>query len=314
MRYLEMLHEGDRVSEIYLCKNKQIAKTKAGKTYYSMVLQDKTGSVDAKIWELGSGIDHFETMDYIKVDGDVTSFQGSIQLNIRRVRKASEGEYVPADYLPTTSKNRKEMYQELVGYINGMKNDKLRQLASSFFIEDKVFLKKFVDHSAAKTVHHSFVGGLLEHTLSVMKFCDFMADRYPLINRDLLLCAALFHDIGKTEELSDFPQNDYTDGGQLLGHIMIGVEMIGERIRTIDHFPQKTAVELKHCIISHHGELEYGSPKKPALLEAVALSLADNTDAKMQTMSEILTGAGDSNEWLGYNRFFDSNIRKTQTT
>lgn len=311
MRYLEMLREGDRVSEVYLCKVKQVSKTKAGKSYYSLILQDKTGSVDAKIWELGAGIDHFESMDYIKVDGDVTSFQGSVQLNIRRVRRASEGEYVPEDYLPVSSKDLKQMYHELVSFVNSIKNDKLRQLVSSFFVEDKEFVKRFVYHSAAKSVHHSFVGGLLEHTLGVVKLCDFYATRYPLLNRDLLLSAAMFHDIGKTEELSAFPQNDYTDEGQLLGHIMIGTEMIGARIRSIPNFPGKLAVELKHCILSHHGELEYGSPKKPALIEAVALSMADNTDAKIQTMTEIMQGAGDNSDWLGYNRFFESNLRKT---
>lgn len=311
MRYLEMLREGDRVSEIYLCKVKQVAKTKAGKSYYSLILQDKTGNVDAKIWELGAGIDHFESMDYIKIDGDVTSFQGSVQLNIKRVRRASEGEYVPEDYFPVSSKDLKQMYQELVEFVNSIKNDKLRQLVSSFFVDDKEFVKKFVYHSAAKSVHHGFVGGLLEHTLGVVKLCDFYTTRYPLINRDLLLSAALFHDIGKTEELSAFPQNDYTDEGQLLGHIMIGTEMIGARIRSITNFPDKLALELKHCILSHHGELEYGSPKKPALMEAVALSMADNTDAKIQTMTEIMQGAGENNDWLGYNRLFESNLRKT---
>ena len=155
------------------------------------------------------------------------------------------------------------------------------------------------------------VGGLLEHTLSVVKLCDYYAGYYPGINRDLLLTAAMFHDIGKTKELSVFPENDYTDDGQLLGHIIIGTEMVGERIRTIPGFPEKLATELKHCILAHHGELEYGSPKKPALLEALALNFADNTDAKMETMLEILHGAGDNQGWLGYSRLMETNVRKT---
>ncbi len=203
------------------------------------------------------------------------------------------------------------MYEELVGFIRSVKNPYLNKLASSYFIEDRVFAKDFQFHSAAKSVHHGFVGGLLEHTLSVVKLCDYYAGYYPGINRDLLLTAAMFHDIGKTKELSVFPENDYTDDGQLLGHIIIGTEMVGERIRTIPGFPEKLATELKHCILAHHGELEYGSPKKPALLEALALNFADNTDAKMETMLEILHGAGDNQGWLGYSRLMETNVRKT---
>ena len=215
MKYIGQFHDGMHISDVYLCKKKQIALTKNGKEYGALTLQDKTGTVDAKIWDLGSpGVGNFETLDYV-------------------------------------------------------------------------------------------------YTLSVMKLCDYFAAVYPRLNRDLLLTGALFHDIGKTRELSAFPENDYTDDGQLLGHIIIGTEMVSERIREIPRFPEKLAAELKHCILAHHGELEYGSPKKPALFEAVALSLADNADAKLETMNEIIAGAGDNNGWLGYNRLLESNVRKT---
>ncbi|MEG0961843.1 MAG: HD domain-containing protein [Lachnospiraceae bacterium] len=313
MKYIETLREGERVGEIYLCKMKQTALTKAGKSYGNLVLQDKTGTLDAKIWDPNSqGIDEFEAMDYIDVVGDTTSFQGSLQLNVKRVRKAQEGEYEPKDYLPITDKDIDGMYQELVEFIQEMENPYLKQLAAGFFIEDKEFEKRFKFHSAAKSVHHGFVGGLLEHTLSVAKLCNYYVQIYPILHKDLLLTAALFHDVGKLEELSTFPANDYTDEGQLLGHIMIGAQMLGERIRTIPGFPNKLSNELKHCILSHHGELEYGSPKKPALAEAVALSFADNTDAKMETIREVFAAAPEgSTDWLGYNRFFESNLRKT---
>jgi 3'-5' exoribonuclease len=312
MRYVETFREGIHVSDVYLCKNKQIALTKSGKEYGNLILQDKTGTVDAKIWDLGSpGIGNFETLDYVYIDADVTVFQNSNQLNIKRIRKADEGEFVPGDYLPVSSKNIGLMYEEFLGFIRTIKNPHLRKLSESFFVEDAAFAKAFQFHSAAKSVHHGFVGGLLEHTLSVVKLCDYYAGYYPYINRDLLLTAAMFHDIGKTRELSRFPENDYTDDGQLLGHIIIGTEMVGERIRSMEGFPEKTASELKHCILAHHGELEYGSPKKPALIEALALNFADNTDAKMETMIEVLKGAGDNNGWLGYNRLMESNLRKT---
>lgn len=312
MKFIESFREGMHVSGVYLCKTKQIALTKNGKEYGSLTLQDKTGTVDSKIWELNSpGISDFSAMDYVCVDADVTLFQGSFQLNIKRIRKADEGEYNSADYLPVTGKDITQMHHELTQFITSIRNEPLRKLAASFFINDPAFVKVFCAHSAAKSVHHSFVGGLLEHTLSVVKLCEYFSKQYHLLNRDLLITAAMFHDIGKTKELSVFPENDYTDEGQLIGHIIIGVQMIEERILSMGNFPKKLENELVHCILAHHGELEYGSPKKPALIEAMALNLADNADAKMETMSEILGGAGDNNGWLGYNRFMESNIRKT---
>lgn len=312
MKYIETFREGMHVSGVYLCKTKQIFLTKNGKEYGSLTLQDKTGTIDAKIWELGSpGISEFSAMDYVCIDADITMFQGSFQMNIKRIRQADEGEYTPGDYLPVTSKDVQQMYHELTQYITTIRNESLRKLASSFFVQDAAFVKTFCNHSAAKSVHHSFVGGLLEHTLSVVKLCDYFSKQYPLLNRDLLLTAAMFHDVGKTKELSVFPENDYTDEGQLIGHIIIGVQMIQERIAALGGFPQKLESELIHCILAHHGELEYGSPKKPALIEAMALNLADNADAKLETMTEILKGAGDNSGWLGYNRFMESNIRRT---
>ena len=315
MKYIDTFREGMHIADVYLCKNKQIAMTKNGKEYGNLVLQDKTGTIDAKIWDLGSpGVGDFETMDYVHVEADITLFQNSNQMNIRRIRRAQEGDYVEADYLPVSKKNIKEMYEELLGCIGTVKNPYLQKLLSIYFVDSPAFAKAFQFHSAAKSVHHGFVGGLLEHTLSVAKMCDYYSSCYPQLNRDLLLTAAIFHDIGKTKELSRFPENDYTDDGQLLGHIIIGTEMVGKGIRAIPGFPEVLAVELKHCILAHHGELEYGSPKKPALLEALALNFADNTDAKMETMIEALNAGNpgsDNKGWLGYNRLLETNIRKT---
>ncbi len=152
----------------------------------------------------------------------------------------------------------------------------------------------------------------MEHTLGVTKNCDYFAKMYPVLNRDLLLTAAIFHDIGKLKELSTFPENDYTDAGQLLGHIMIGAEWVGDAIKSIDGFPVVLANELKHCILAHHGELEFGSPKKPALVEALALSFADNIDAKMETFRELLVNVPENDtKWQGYNRFMETNFRRT---
>lgn len=312
MKFINELREGERVGEIYLCKQKQSAVTKNGKPYESLVLQDKTGTIDAKIWDPNSqGIDDFGVLDYIAIVGDVNSFAGALQISVKRVRRAKEGEYQASDYLPVSENNVDEMTQKLLDLIHSVKNPYLSRLLIRLFIEDKGFFQIFKSHSAAKTVHHGFVGGLLEHTISVARLCDFYAGAYPVLNRDLLITAALCHDIGKTRELAPFPLNDYTDDGQLLGHIVIGTEIIHDIIRDIPDFPGLLESELKHCLLSHHGELEYGSPKKPALAEAVALNLADNTDARMETLTELFGAAGGKKEWLGYNRLFESNLRKT---
>ena len=277
MKYIQELREGERLSQIFFCKNKTIATTKAGKTYYSLTLQDKTGVLDGKVWELSGAIEHFENLDFIKIDGDVTLFNGSLQLNCRRIRKAKEGEYDQKDYFPVSEKDPAVMFKELDGFIQKVKEPHLHELLLSFF-GDKEFVKNFCQHSAAKSVHHGFIGGLLEHTLSVTKICDFFCTLYPMINRDLLLTAA--------------------------------IEMIGSHIREIPGFPPVLASELKHCILAHHGEFEYGSPKKPAIIEAAALNFADNADAKLEIMKEQLASATPG-EWIGFNRLMDSNIKKT---
>ena len=311
MRYINTLHEGDTIRYVYLCKGKRSAETRNGRPYDNLILQDKTGTLDGKVWDSNSGgIADYDEMDFIEVYGEIISYNNNLQLNIKQIRKAQEGEYIAADYMPTTEKSTDGMYEELLGYIKKVENQYLRQVLEYYFVKDETFIRNFKGHSAAKTVHHGFAGGLLEHTLSVVKFCDYMVGAYPILNKDLLFTAAICHDIGKTKELSSFPENDYTDEGQLLGHIVIGVEMIGDAVRNIPDFPEKLANELKHCIVAHHGELEYGSPKKPALAEAMALNLADNADAKMQTMTELFKDKK-GNDWLGYNRLFESNIRKT---
>lgn len=312
MKYIATLREGDRIGDVYLCRNRHSALTKAGKPYETLLLQDKTGTLDAKIWDVNSsGIEEFEALDYIYVVGDVTRFQNALQLNVKRVRKMQEGEYDPADYLPVSERDIPQMYRGLQTAIEQFKNPWLKQLAESFFM-DPEFEKQFCFHSAAKSVHHGFVGGLLEHTLHVTQICDFFSKLYPMMNRELLLCAAMFHDIGKLEELSPFPSNDYTDDGQLMGHIVIGAMKVQRHIDAIEGFPKKLASELIHCILAHHGELEYGSPKKPALMEALALSYADNSDAKLETMREALTNIPPEDQsWQGFNRFLDSNIRRT---
>ncbi len=318
MRFIESFYDGLRVSDVYLVKTKNAALTKNGKEYLNVTLQDRTGQVDAKVWEPNSpGISDFDVLDYVHVEGNVTVYNGTNQLSIQRLRVAAEGSYEPKNYLPVSSRSKEEMEAELDQMIKSVKNPYLNKLLNSIFVEDEAFHKEFMQHSAAKSVHHGYVGGLAEHTLSVAAVCDYFAKHYPDLHRDLLITAALCHDIGKVRELTAFPRNDYSDEGQLIGHIIIGYQKVMEVAGKIAGFPDTLAAELGHCILSHHGELEYGSPKKPALMEAMALSFADNVDAKLQTMREALDAAdkngkaAEGNGWIGFNRLIDSNLRKT---
>ena len=313
MKYISDLSEGMRVHDVYLCKTKNSATTRNGKEYINIILQDKTGQIDGKIWDPDSpGIGEFEPMDYVNIDGQVTVFNGNRQLNCNMIFKAEEGNYNPGDYFPVTECNIDEMKEELLKLTDSIRDNYLSQLLKSFFA-DESFMKSFAAHSAAKSVHHGFIGGLLQHTLSVAQICDDMAKHYSFVNRDLLVAGAMLHDIGKLHELSAFPANDYTDAGQLLGHIVIGYQMVNNHIARIPKFPKRLAGEILHLILSHHGELEYGSPKKPALIEAMILSFADNMDAKVETMHEALNAKEVQNEdgWVGFNKFLDTNLRKT---
>lgn len=313
MKYIKELTDGDRVFDIYLCKTKTSAVTKNGKAYESVTLQDKTGSIDAKIWEPNNpGIAEFEAMDYIEVYGDVTSFNGALQVSIKRIRRCQEGEYNQSDYFPVSSKDNDSMYQELLSLVQSIKDPYYKQLLQKLFVENQEFVKTFRYSSAAKAVHHGFIGGLLEHTLSVAKLCDYYAGAYPILKRDLLLTAAICHDIGKTKELAPFPVNDYTDEGNFLGHIVIGTTMVGEVAAAIENFPKEQLTQLQHCILAHHGKYEYGSPKLPSIIEAVALNYADDTDAKMETFKEILENNEDKTGWLGFSRLFETNVKASK--
>lgn len=312
MIFIRDLKDGDKITSIYLCKSKKRASKKNGDPYLNLELQDKTGTISSKIWDPDSpGIDDFDDSDYIEVGAEVSVYNSALQLVVRRARKVSEGEYNPADYLPVSPYNVNDMYSELVGYVDSIKNEYLKRLASMYYKENEALIKKFKLHSAAKSVHHGYVGGLLEHTVSVTRFCDYLANNYKFLRRDLLIVGGLFHDIGKLEELSAFPANDYTEVGELIGHIVKGCMMLSESIDKIEGFPVKLKNELLHCILAHHGEYEYGSPKKPMIAEAVALNIADSADAKLEIFKEVLDKPN-LDEWQGYNKFFSVNIKRTK--
>lgn len=311
MRYIKDIKDGYAVQDVYLCKTKNSATTKNGKEYLNVILGDKTGNVDCKIWNADSaGINDFEPKDYVYINGEAKTFNGNLQIDIKQIRKADESEYDVSDFIPTTKKDVDEMYDSIIKCISQVDNNYLHALLEEFFVNDEEMIKKFKLSSAAKSIHHNFAGGLVEHTLGVARLCAFYCKQYPALNQDLLLTAALLHDIGKTREFTEFPENDYSDEGNLLGHIIIGIEMVTEKANLIPGFPEDTLTQLKHCIAAHHGKLEFGSPKKPGIIEAMALSYADDTDAKMQTFTQFLEES-DNYDWA-YCKAFEGSIRMTK--
>ena len=312
MRYINELREGENLVEHYLCKSKQTLKSRAGKSYYSLKLQDKTGTIDAKVWDLNNDIKSFDENDFIKIDGTVLIYNNEPHLNIRRIRKSDEGEYNPMDYIPSTEKNIDEMLKELYGYIDSINDKYIKKLLQEIFINDEYVSKCFKTHSAARTMHHSYLGGLVEHTLSVTQICDFMAGRYKNVNRDLLVATAMLHDVAKVKELSQFPMNEYTDDGQLLGHIVMGSEMVHEAASKIEDFPKTLESLIKHSILAHHGEYEFGSPELPKTIEAFILHCADNMDAKTKAIEEAIEGNSTQGNWVGYQRIMQRNIRNSE--
>ncbi len=311
MRYINELTEDERVIDVYLCKQKQSLKSRNGKTYYSLRLQDKTGIIDAKVWDLTKDIQNFNENDYIKIDASVVTFNNEYQLKVVKVRKSEEGEYDPKDYIPSTSKDITVMYKEIESIVNDINDEYIKKLLKNILARPDI-KDNFKSHSAAKTMHHNYMGGLLEHTLSVTQLCLKVAEHYgKMINKDLLVCYAILHDIGKVKELSSFPENDYTDEGQLLGHLIIGTELVGEEARKIEGFPKNTENLIKHGILSHHGKLEYGSPKLPATMEAFVFHMIDEMDAKTKMIEDLLTVDNGQGVWVGYNRMLERNLRKT---
>lgn len=311
MKYINELRDGESVVGHFLCKTRQSAKSRNGKTYLSLMLQDKTGMVDGKVWDMNKDIQSFAENDMIKIDAFVTTFNNDLQLNVKRIRRSQEGEYDPADFIPSTEKDIDEMMAELLAYIKTIESSYIKQLLEDIFCKHPIISKEFKFHSAAKNMHHSCRGGLVEHTLAVTQICDFMAPRYKFVDRDILVASAMLHDVGKVLELSDFPENDYTDDGQLLGHIYIGAELIKDAAAKIEGFPRQLESLLKHCMLSHHGELEYGSPKVPETIEAFILNCADNMDAKTKMIEEMLTDDNTIGNWAGYNRMLQRNIRRS---
>ena len=305
------LKPGMSVQDIYLCKSKQILTNKNGKSYISLVLSDKTGTINAKIWEPNSSdINDFSKSSFVYIEGNVTEYNNDPQLIINLISIADENCYNEADYFPVTPYDIDNLYQYIIEFIDDIDNPDLANLLRSFF-ENEKFVAAFKKSSAAKMVHQAYVGGLLEHTVNVAIICNSFASMYSNVNKDLLITCALLHDIGKVKEFSPFPENDYTDEGNLLGHIYIGTQLITEHAKKLNS-PKSLLVQIQHCILAHHGELEYGSPKKPAILEALILHIADDADANITRFNTLIKELPEDNIWSEKSDFIlNTKVRKT---
>jgi len=240
-------------------------------------------------------------------------FNDDLQLRVYKIRKSREDEIILSNYLPGPSFDVNEMFQNLMGYAETIENEHIAALINTIFSDEDI-VSKFKMSTAAKTMHHSYAGGLLEHTLAVVTLCNYVASRYQNLNRDMLIAAAMLHDIGKIWELTGYPENNYTDSGQLLGHIFMAAELVTTKAAELEGFPPTLAMLLKHCILAHHGEHEFGSPKLPAIIEAQVLFACDNMDAKITAFTDILDEDKSPGLWTGYNRMFQRSLRKTEFT
>jgi len=309
LKFIQDFKENDRIVGHYLCRQKQTLKSRAGKNYLSLRLQDRTGAVDAKVWDMNNDVQDFEEGDFIKIDGVVLTYNNELQMKIAKVRRSENGEYEAADYIPSTDKDIGQLFGQIKEYIGSIGNQYIRTLMENILTRNPDIASAFQIRSAARNLHHSYMGGLLEHTLAVVQICDFMSTQHPDADRDLLIAAAILHDIGKIYELSEFPLNEYTDDGQLLGHIVMGASLVEDEAAKIPGFPHGLATLLRHCVLAHHGEYEFGSPKRPKVLEAFILHCADNMDAKVKAFEEAI--AGSQSTWLGFHKMFQRYLRKS---
>ena len=309
--FIGEVKKGQAVESTFLVREKVLTKTKSGNPYLALRLADRTGEIDGRVWEGATDfISLFEADDFIKVRAEVDEFQGTLQLRILKLRKCQEGEIQLDDFLPKSSRNVEEMMAELRKITSQVHHPSLRGLLEAFFA-DEDFVRKFKLAPAAKAVHHVYLGGLLEHTLSIVQLILLIGPRYKGINQDLLVTGGILHDVGKISELSFERSFDYTDSGRLLGHITLTVEMIDDKIRRIPGFPEDLSTLLKHIVLSHHGEYAFGSPKLPQTLEALLLHHIDDMDAKLQSFLAWIEKEKDSpSRWTAYHKLFDRYILK----
>jgi len=295
-------HENKVIVSTFVVTSKQVKPKKTGEPYLALTLGDRTGQVEAKMWDnVEDAIDVFEQDDFIKIKGLLNKYKNRFQITIHKLRKLGESEIDFADYLPKTTKDIGELWRTLVGFVATFKNPHLKALVEAFMADPEI-AEAYRNAPAAKTLHHAYIGGLLDHVVSLFRSCELLCQNYPQINRDLLLTGAFLHDIGKIHELTYKRSFSYTTRGQLLGHMIIELEMLQAKLAQLPDFPDELKTLVEHLIISHHGEYEFGSPKLPMFPEALMLHYLDDLDSKMESMrAHFEREAGLDGAWTGYN-------------
>ena len=309
--YIKDIRPGDKILDSFLVAEKNLAFSQKGSPYLNLRLKDRTGEVEGKIWENADEWDkQFKKGDVIQVQSRAVSFKNTLQLSIHDVEKLDESDINPADFFPSARRDIEEMFTKLMSYVEEMETPYLKSLLESFF-KDEAIATLFKKAPAAKTFHHVYIGGLLEHTLSVVRLLEQVADHYNGIDRDMLITGGLLHDIGKIYEFSYDRIIDYSDEGRLVGHIVIGVEMLDKKIATINDFPDLAAMELRHLLLSHHGTQEFGSPKRPKTMEALIVHYIDDLDAKVNAFQGYIDESpDDDSKWTPFHRLFERFIYK----
>ncbi|MEW6377790.1 MAG: HD domain-containing protein [Thermodesulfobacteriota bacterium] len=304
--YINEIKENDTVDSLFLVKEKSSGVTKTGNVYLKLRLGDRSGEMEGRIWtSVETFSESFDKDDFVHVRGKAASFQEHLQLNINHIERVEEAAILFSDFFPTAEKDVDAMFQSLIEISLRVKNQHLYQLLRLFW-EDEAFIKQFKVAPASKWLHHNYLGGLLEHTLSLTQLVLKNANHYEGLNLDLLLTASILHDLGKVDELSYQRSFDYSDEGRLLGHIILGIEKVEDKIRQLSDFPKDLAILLKHLLLSHHGQYVWGSPKRPMTLEAVMLHYLDDLDAKVNGIQNFLkTQVPDGSRWSTYHRTFE---------
>ncbi len=308
--YVKDIKAGDKVTDTFLAVEKNLAFSQKGSPYLNVRLRDRTGDIEGRVWERATDMNKsFKKGDVVQVNSRAASYKSALQLSILDIRKTDVEEVDLRDYAPVSRFAVQDMLGDLLRYIEGVKNPHIRRLLDAFFQDEQV-VEGFKLAPAAKGFHHVYLGGLLEHTVSVLKLLDLVSTHYDNLDRDLLIAGGILHDIGKIAELSSGPTFEYTDTGRLIGHIVLGVEMLDAKVATLDDFPEQLAMELRHIILSHHGTLEYGSPKRPKTLEALVIHYIDDLDAKVNAFQGFIDNTDEDSDWTPFHRLFERFIYK----
>ena len=304
-QFINGINPGDAINDIFVLSEKSLSKKRDGNPFLNVVLSDRTGSTKGVVWDNVNQIaEGAASGDFVHVMANAGEYKGSIQLVIKQMTSLPADSIDPADFLPTTTRNVDHMFIRLKQITASMENENFKKLIESFW-NDAEFARTFKTAPAAKKMHHAFIGGLLEHTLSMALLVDRIAGHYSGINRDLLLAGAMLHDIGKTRAFEYRTKIDYSDEGRLLNHIVIGLQMIDERLRGLEGFSDEQAVMLKHLVVSHHGSKAFGSPEPPKTIEAILLYYIDEIDSKVNGIRDFIASEDPNAAWTSFHRVLD---------